>query len=141
MDFIGDLEINAPTLNEIHLHPKEARTLFERVIHNLEIMLTQERIHADLSAYNILYWDGEISVIDFPQAINPHENRNAYPIFERDVTRICEYFTRMGIQYHPRKLALDLWNKHGFSDKVQIPVELFHLQEADETPFDQNESV
>ena len=141
MDFIGDLDINAPTLNEIHLRPKEARTLFERVIHNLEIMLAQGRIHGDLSAYNILFWEGEIALIDFPQAISPFENRNAFTIFERDVTRICEYFTRMDLQNHPRKLAHDLWVKQGYSNKVQIPVELFHLQEADETPFDQSELV
>ena len=98
MDFIGDLEINAPTLNEIHLSQKEARTLFERVVHNLEIMLAQERIHGDLSAYNILYWDGEITLIDFPQAVSPSENRNAYAIFERDVTRVCEYFAARDVK-------------------------------------------
>ena len=137
MDFIGDEEMNAPTLNEIHLSQPEAGTLFERVLHNLEIMLAHQRIHGDLSAYNILYWAGEISLIDFPQALNPQENRSAYAIFQRDVIRICDYFANQGIRTQPQKLAYDLWVKHGYSDKVHIPVELFHLQEADEAPFDQ----
>jgi RIO kinase 1 len=137
MDFVGDLELNAPALNEITLTKKEARTLFERVVHNLEIMLSHARIHGDLSAYNILYWGGEIALIDFPQAINPRQNRNAYRIFERDVTRVCDYFASQGIQRDPKKLARDLWSKHGYSAGVEIPVELFHLQEADEPPYDQ----
>ncbi len=66
-------------------------------------------VHADLSAYNILYWEGKITLIDFPQAISPHENRNAYRIFERDVTRVCEYFARQGVRSNPPRLAAELW--------------------------------
>ena len=39
MDFIGDEQMAAPTLNGVHLEPGEARMLFERVIHNLDLML------------------------------------------------------------------------------------------------------
>jgi RIO kinase 1 len=120
MDFIGDEMMSAPTLNGIDLAPVEARTLFERVLHNLELMLAQERVHADLSAYNILYWDGEITLIDFPQAINPLKNPNAYPIFQRDVMRICEYFASQGIKSDPAKLAEDLWTAHRYSTAPNI---------------------
>ena len=88
MSYIGGDEVPAPTLNSVSLGRKEAQRLFERVIHNVEGMLDQWRIHADLSAYNILYWDGEITLIDFPQAIEPESNRNAFRIFERDVVRV-----------------------------------------------------
>jgi len=112
MAYIGDQDMAAPVLYGIKLTKKEARRLFERVLHNIEIMLSQERIHADLSAFNILYWDGEITLIDFPQAINPQINRNAYRIFERDVTRICEYFARQGVESEPRRLASQIWKAH-----------------------------
>jgi RIO kinase 1 len=69
MDFIGNAEMAAPTLNTVDLDQIEARLLFERVVHNIEILLTNELVHADLSAFNILYWEGEIMLIDFPQAI------------------------------------------------------------------------
>lgn len=109
MTYIGDRDTPAPTLNTISLSAAEAKTLFERVLHNVEIMLAHERVHGDLSAYNILYWNGEITLIDFPQAIDPHQNRNAYRIFERDVVRVCEYFARQGVRHDGRELAARLW--------------------------------
>ncbi|MBW6466102.1 MAG: hypothetical protein K0B06_06330 [Brevefilum sp.] len=63
----------------------DARQTFDRLIHNIEIMLANQRVHGDLSAYNILYLEGEIYLIDFPQAIDPEVNRNASAIFKRDI--------------------------------------------------------
>jgi RIO kinase 1 len=114
MEYLGDELMGAPTLNDVNLQPGEARSLFERVVHNIDLMLAHSRIHADLSAFNILYWEGEIVLIDFPQAIHPNENRSAYRIFERDIYRVCEYFQRQAVKNNPRKLAADLWQKHQF---------------------------
>lgn len=113
MEYIGDGQVAAPTLNGVDLDPAEARTLFQRTLHNIEIMLRSNRIHGDLSAYNILYWDGKITLIDFPQTITPQGNINAYRIFERDLVRVCEYFAHQGVRSHPRKLAADLWTSYG----------------------------
>lgn len=120
MDFIGDELMGAPTLNEIFLDPAEAQMLFERVIYNLEIMLAHQRVHGDFSAYNILYWEGEITLIDFPQAINPLKNPNAYSFFQRDVQRICEYFQAQGVEIDPHKLANDLWETNNYSTEPNI---------------------
>ncbi len=113
MDYIGDELMAAPTLNSISLDMAEARILFERVMFNIESCLKAGRIHADLSAYNILYWDGSITLIDFPQAIHPDENRNAYRIFQRDVLRVCEYFNSQGVRSDPSTLAKKLWLSQG----------------------------
>ena len=113
MQYVCDEQVAAPTLNTVTLAIDEARQLFERVIRNVAIMLEQDRVHGDLSAYNILYWQGEITLIDFPQAISPHENRNAFTIFMRDMQRICEYFALQGVTTSPRRLAVDLWTAHG----------------------------
>jgi RIO kinase 1 len=112
MDYIGDIDSAAPTLNTVTLDRDEVKPLYERVIRDVELLLTHQRIHGDLSAYNILYWEGEITLIDFPQAIDPRQNRNAYPIFERDVVRVCEYFARQGVKSDPKKLASVIWSKH-----------------------------
>ncbi len=114
MTFIGDGQRCAPTLNEVSLDAVEARALFERVLKNIDILLAHERIHGDLSAYNILYWRGEISLIDFPQVVSPRQNRNAYAIFERDVQRVCEYFSRQGVAVDAGPLARRLWESHGY---------------------------
>jgi RIO kinase 1 len=113
MQYIGAPESPAPTLNTVELPRHEARRLFERVLHNVEIMLANQRIHGDLSAYNILYWQGDITLIDFPQVVDPETNRSAYRIFERDLRRICEYFARQGVPSQPARLAASLWQKYG----------------------------
>jgi len=113
MEYIGDEDTAAPSLNSIRLSTSEARILFDRVVHNIEVCLKAGRIHADLSAYNILYWEGEITLIDFPQAIHPDENRNAYRIFQRDVLRVCEYFSAQGVRSDPVALARKLWLAQG----------------------------
>jgi RIO kinase 1 len=110
MEYLGDADSAAPTLIDVDLDATEARPLFQRVLHNLEGMLRLGLVHGDLSAYNILYWDGDITLIDFPQAINPHQNRNAYNIFARDVTRVCEYFIRHGVKTDPQRLTTKLWS-------------------------------
>jgi RIO kinase 1 len=120
MGYLGDEAISAPTLNEVDLEPGEAGPLFERLRHNLDLMLATGRVHGDLSAYNVLYWGEEIALIDFPQVISPNTNRNAYAIFERDVTRLCEYFIRQGLSLNPRRIAADLWTAHGYRVQPEV---------------------
>lgn len=123
MEYIGGLDGSAPTLNEVDLDRAEAGALFERVLRNLDLMLARERIHGDLSAYNILYWDGDITLIDFPQVVSPRVNRHAFRIFERDVKRVCDYFSQQGVDSDPKALALDLWTSHGFTLPKEKPEE------------------
>lgn len=129
MGYIGGLGASAPALSEVALGRAEAGKLFERVIHNIEIMLANRCVHGDLSAYNILYWEGDIALIDFPQVVNPHENRNAYAIFQRDVARVCEYFARQGARGNPLRLAASLWQKHGYAPAQEIHPRLLDAED------------
>jgi RIO kinase 1 len=61
----------------------------------------------------LLLADGDYRIIDFPQAIDPMIHPDAYPIFRRDVTRLCQYFARYGLERDPASLAADLWAEHG----------------------------
>jgi RIO kinase 1 len=114
MDYVGEPGAAAPPLNAVNLDPQEVRPLCERVMHNIELLLSNKRIHGDLSAYNILYWGGDITLIDFPQVVSPESNPNAWSIFLRDVTRVCHYFASQGLKRDARKLATDLWTSHGY---------------------------
>jgi RIO kinase 1 len=114
MSYIGGEETPAPSLNGVRLERDEAHDLFQRVLHNIQIMLDHQVVHGDLSAYNILYWEGQITLIDFPQAIRPGQNPSDYRIFERDVVRVCEYFARMGVESQPRELAARMWMDHQY---------------------------
>jgi RIO kinase 1 len=112
MDYLGEVDWPAPVLQNVTLKSREVRPIFDRLIHNLELMLSHNRVHGDLSAHNILYWQGDVKIIDFPQAVNPDVNPYAFSIFERDVTRVCQYFERYGIKSDPLRLASDIWARH-----------------------------
>lgn len=112
MSYVGSRENAAPTLSEVSLKTDEATGLFRSVLRSIEIMLRENVIHGDLSAYNLLYWQGAITIIDFPQVTSPESNEHARALFERDVTRVCEYFTRQGVSNaDPAPLSRDLWNR------------------------------
>jgi RIO kinase 1 len=125
MEFIGDEGGGASALSSIRLDRDEARELFDRVVLNLNLLLANKRIHGDLSAYNILYWDGDITLIDFPQVVDPEANPSSWVIFLRDVTRVCQYFASQGVKTNARRLAADLWTSHGY--KVVQEVHPGHL--------------
>jgi RIO kinase 1 len=129
MEYIGDEGAAAPTLNSIRLDRDEAHPLFDRVLRNLDLLLSSQRIHGDLSAYNILYWNGDITLIDFPQVVHPEANPSAWTIFQRDVTRVCQYFRSQGVKCDARKLAADLWTLHGH--KIVKEVDPSHLDAED----------
>ncbi|HEX6288201.1 MAG TPA: RIO1 family regulatory kinase/ATPase [Herpetosiphonaceae bacterium] len=112
MSYHGDASTAAPTMNGVRLAAREAQRLFEEVLRNIELMLAQGLIHGDLSAYNILYWEGKLTIIDFPQITYAATNRNAREIFDRDVTRVCEYFIAQGVRAQPEQIAADLWERY-----------------------------
>jgi RIO kinase 1 len=112
MEYLGDEIMPAPTLSHITLDRDEARALFQRLLGNIERMLAAHVVHGDLSAYNVLYWAGEIAIIDFPQVVDPRQNSEAEDIFRRDVLRVCQYFARCGVASQPDRLARDLWARH-----------------------------
>ena len=109
MTYCGDDRMAAPTLNTVTLEQDEAKSLFTEVMQNAELMLQNNLIHGDLSAYNILYWEGQITVIDFPQVTNSHANDNAHFILKRDINRVCDYFAKQGVDCDANTLMDDLW--------------------------------
>lgn len=112
MRYIGDEHRAAPTLHETKLDRAEAEHLFHEVLRNIELMLQHNMIHGDLSAYNILYWEGNITLIDFPQVTDSRANSQARFILQRDITRVCEYFFRRGVACDPRAIMADLWQSY-----------------------------
>ena len=112
MAYIGDEYGPAPTLSEVRLPQNEAATLFQCIMKNVALMLDNHLIHGDLSAYNILYWEGTIYLIDFPQMVEARHNPHAYELLERDITRVCDYFAGFGIKNNPVALTHALWDPY-----------------------------
>lgn len=111
MEFIGDEDGPAPMLQKVRLDPAEARPLFERTLRNLELFLQQNRIHGDLSPFNILYHEGRLVIIDFPQAVPADRHPNGLELLQRDVTNVCEYFSRFGLRPDPVRIARVMWGR------------------------------
>jgi RIO kinase 1 len=84
----------------------------------VKLMLFHNVVHGDLSAYNILVWQGLITVIDLPQAVDPRKNRHAQTFLERDIDRVCEHFTKFGVTADAKLLADDLWTGWTYADLV-----------------------
>ncbi len=81
------------------------------LLRNVELWLAHDTIHGDLSAYNVLYWEGRVRVIDFPQAVDARANPNARDLLARDVANLCTYFARQGIRADPDRIAGELWRR------------------------------
>jgi RIO kinase 1 len=111
MEFVGDAVGAAPELCSVSLEASEAQALFDRLIHNVELFLSRGLIHADLSAYNVLYWKGDVKIIDLPQVSDAYTNPDALFLLDRDVDRLCRYFAKYGVQAEPSALSEDLWKR------------------------------
>ncbi|MFW5692200.1 MAG: RIO1 family regulatory kinase/ATPase [Chloroflexota bacterium] len=138
MTYYGDAGQPAPTLIEVRLDEDEAPRLFRNVMRTVEMMLSEGMIHGDLSAYNILYWDGEATLIDFPQVVDAHVNSNAYMLLERDITRVCEYFQRYGVPCDLGHIMNTLWNRYLAPDPQNVIADQsrFYDEDADEDDLD-----
>ena len=95
MEFIGDeTGVAAPRLADIRLEPDKAEDAFEQSLDIMVNLLKLGKIHGDYSAYNLLWWEGRVIVIDVPQMVNIAENKHAPELLEQDVTSLCQSFRR-----------------------------------------------
>lgn len=112
MEYLGDEEGPAPLLQHADPPRYEAPALFARLLWNVELFLAHDRIHGDLSAYNILYRDGRATIIDFAQAVDPRHNPDLFDLFARDIERLCRHFARYGVVADHWTIADDLWRRY-----------------------------
>ena len=111
MEYFGDVNNPAPTLSSVTLDPVQARLICDRLLWHVELMLHHNRVHGDLSAYNVLYWDGRAVVIDFPQAVVAIKNPHAQRLLQRDIERLAQYFARYGVVVDAPPLAQEMWTR------------------------------
>lgn len=108
MELIGDASEAAPRLVSARLSPGELAAAFRQLVGNLKILTRSSIVHADLSPFNILWWQGRICVIDFPQATDLMLNPQGFDLLHRDVVRVCDWFNRKGLHCDPDEVFADL---------------------------------
>lgn len=99
MEFIGRNGIPAPLLREKPLdHPAR---VYDKIAEAVKRLYQKAQlVHGDLSEYNIMIDDGEPVVFDFAQAVPP-EHPMARSFLERDLNRMNDYFSRIGVTVPP----------------------------------------
>jgi RIO kinase 1 len=115
MQYVGDQEAPAPQLRDVMLEASEARQVFDRLMWNVELFLSKNLVHADLSPYNVLFWEGRVTVIDLPQAVDARTNMNSRSLLLRDIDNLCRFFARFGIRADAEHIANDLWRRFVFA--------------------------
>ena len=110
IEFLGEGDSPAPQLWTLSLSSSEAEALLEQSLRTVEIMLANDVVHGDLSAYNMLVADRRLYVIDVPQSVDARSNPNASMLLGRDVANVCRYFASRGADAQPGTYAVELWD-------------------------------
>jgi RIO kinase 1 len=111
MPFLGDERGAAPKLNDVELDREAARQVVDRLLDNVEFMLDRHVVHGDLSPFNILYWNGQATIIDFPQAVDPRLNPAALSLLRRDVANLCAWARKRGVARDEDHIVRGLWSR------------------------------
>ncbi|MCA1840488.1 MAG: serine/threonine protein kinase [Actinobacteria bacterium] len=96
MQFLGDWEQAAPRVMQVRFDKDEAEHVCEGIFEQVRRLAGCGLVHADLSAYNVLYWQEEVFLIDFPQSVEIPSNPHSIELLTRDVTNICNHFAKYG---------------------------------------------
>jgi RIO kinase 1 len=108
MEFIGDESQAAPRLVQARLSAGELESAWRQLLDNLRALTDAGLVHADLSAYNLLWWDGRLVVIDLPQAVEFTTNADAYDLLHRDVANVGDWFARRGLAIDVEEVYAEL---------------------------------
>ncbi|HEX4921030.1 MAG TPA: RIO1 family regulatory kinase/ATPase [Candidatus Bathyarchaeia archaeon] len=104
MRFLGG-ETHARQLKDVELFNPEAtmRQALEIIEH---LLLDACIIHGDLSEYNLLLFNYDVFVIDFPQAVDLSSRVNrqlrfekAQPLLQRDLENVGRYFAKYDLDF------------------------------------------
>ncbi|MFH1751584.1 MAG: serine protein kinase RIO [archaeon] len=96
MEFIGGKEA-APTLFKSSLTAKDLESVYTQTIELVAKMIKAKLIHADLSEYNLLWFEKQLVLIDVGQAVLLSHPK-AKEFFERDIRNLSNYFSKHGLK-------------------------------------------
>jgi RIO kinase 1 len=108
MEYIGDESMAAPKLAQARLEPDALTSAWAQLQASLRALTEAGLVHADLSAYNLLWWDGRLVMIDLPQAVEFTTNAEAWDLLHRDVANVGDWFTRHGYPVDVEETYVDL---------------------------------
>ncbi|KAI5180948.1 RIO kinase 1 [Nematocida sp. AWRm80] len=107
IDSISGMGGIAPNLKNAHLKDDQVQDAYFQVVSIIKRMYSEcSLVHADLSEYNLLYWENTVYVIDVSQSVErDHPNANSF--LRMDINNITRYFSKLGANTIPPD---DLYN-------------------------------
>jgi RIO kinase 3 len=99
MSFIGREGRPAPKLKDAaeHMSAKDLNMAYQQVVEMMEQLYTVcHLVHADLSEYNILWYEKEAWFIDVSQAVEPI-HPSGLDFLLRDCTNVHNFFSKRGV--------------------------------------------
>jgi RIO kinase 1 len=108
MQYLGDRRGAAPPLAGARLSHTEATLAAEQIVADLHRMVATGIVHADLSPYNILWWNDRAWIIDLPQAVDLTANVHALDFLIRDVRNVGAWFARHGVAFDADEVFAEL---------------------------------
>lgn len=118
MSFIGKDNKPAPKLRDVILKPEKWQSVYNEVVDAMHKMYNVgHMIHADLSEYNILWWDNKCWFIDVSQSVQP-DHPVGLEFLLRDCRNICNFFEKKGVT--DMKTAEELFKSITGFDEVDV---------------------
>jgi RIO kinase 1 len=108
MQYIGDRTMAAPRLVHAGLNHSRVAHAATQLVENLRRMVEAGVVHADLSVYNLLWWDDVLWIIDVPQAVDISMNRQALDFLHRDLVNVAGWFTARDVTFGADELFSEL---------------------------------
>ena len=108
MQMLGDEGVAAPRLVGARLDAGQLRCAYAQVTDELRALTRIGLVHADLSPYNVLWWRDRLWLIDFPQAVDLVQNPHGFDLLHHDVTTMCTWFARQGVDCDAEELFAEL---------------------------------
>jgi len=108
MEYVGALDGAAPQLARARLSASEVRDAWAQLVDGLRAITAAGWAHGDLSAYNLLWWEGRLWFIDFPQAVDLAANPRGLDFLHRDVGNVVAWFAARGVDEDPEAVFADL---------------------------------
>ena len=108
LEYIGDEVQAAPRLAQARLSKVELIDAWEQLRVNVRLVVEAGYVHADLSAYNTLWWKGQLWLIDFPQAVDLVQSPHGFDLLHRDALNVSTWFASKGVEADGEALFAEL---------------------------------
>jgi RIO kinase 1 len=121
MEYIGDEAGPAPQLRSVRLDVIEAARCWQDLRGWITRALRLDRVHGDLSPYNVLWWRERPIVIDVPQTVDACLASEAESMLRRDIVCLTDFFARQGLTIDGQAIADDLWRRYTHAELEDVP--------------------